>query len=169
MTGQSALQFQWLSPLGVSVALFLLFGVLHVGIGVLAPLLTRSAAEPPPVYLLFSERSDTALFGAPPAQIAREHRALGLLRWLLLCWLAAVLFAFGVLQLAVAWFALRPGQTWALWALTVANLATLPYWAGMIRVYVRHGAPLGMGDLPPLFLYLALVPVAAVLGWRGIH
>jgi hypothetical protein len=68
-----------------------------------------------------------------------------MLRWLLLIWLAATFLAFGVMQLAVAWFGLREGHAWALWTLVVGDLVALPYWAAMIRTYIRHGAPLGAG------------------------
>ena len=171
MTSDSAVPFDWLTPLGASVALFVLFGVLNVVVGVLSPIFIgfRGPAEAPRGSLLFSERSDTVVFGTAPSQLLREDRPLAMLRWLMLLWLAAMLLAFGILQLALAWFGLRERHVWALWALTIGDLATLPYWLAMIQAYVRHGAPLGAGDLPPLFRYLAAIPIAALLGWVGLR
>jgi hypothetical protein len=171
MTSESAGPFDWLTPLGASVALFVLFGVLNVFVGVVAPIFTgfRGPAEASTGGLFFSERSDTIVFGTAPAQLLREDRPLATLRWLMLLWLAAMLLAFGILQLALAWFGLRERHLWALWALSIGDLATLPYWLAMIQAYVRHGAPLGVGDLPPLFLYLAAIPIAALLGWVGLR
>jgi hypothetical protein len=165
MAAQAAASFEWVSPLGGSVALFALFGLLSVMVGVLTPFLIRAdAAE----SLLFSAPSDTVLFGGVPSELVAQDRALGTLRWLLLLWLAAVLLAFGLLQ-AVVWFGLREGQVWALYALTIADLATLPYWAAMIQTYVRQSAPLSAGDVPPLFTSLLLIPIAAILGWIGLQ
>ena len=166
MTARSTSSFEWVSPLGGAVVLFGLVGLLHIVVGVVTPFVTRAdAAE----ILLFSARSDTIVFGGAPSELVARDRALGTLRWSLLLWLAAVLLASGILQLAIAWFGLRDGQPWALYALTIGSLVTLPYWAAMIQTYLRHAAPLGVGDLPPLLTSLLLIPIAAVLGWVGLH
>ncbi len=58
---------------------------------------------------------------------------------------------------------------WALWTLTVGDLAILPYWVLIFQPYLRAGTPLGLQDVPPLFLYLAVIVVAAILGWFGLR
>ncbi len=162
-------QFQWVSPLGVSVILFLLFGLMNVVIGVLIPFFIRPDRLVTSNILLMSERTDTVLFGGSPSELITQNKTLGLLRLLLDYWLAGLLLSFGLFQVAVTWFGLREGQAWALWILTVSDLAMLPYWYLILNTYARAGAVPGPGDVPPFLLYLAVIPVAAVLGWLGMR
>lgn len=169
MTTESTFNFQWLSLLGISTILFLLFGLLNVLVGVLTPILVRPDRLDSTNILLMSERTDTTLFGGSPSELVAQNKHLGLLRQLLLFWMAGLLLSFGLFQLAVTWFGLRQGQAWALWTLTVSDLAMLPYWSLILTTYVRGGVVPGVGDVPPLLLYLAVIPIAALLGWLGLR
>lgn len=90
--------FHWLSPLGISVILFLIYGGLNVLVGLVIPFLSR--------------KTGTAGFSTRPAL------DLTCMMWL----------AFGIFHVGVAWFALRDGQWWALWVVALACLAQLAGW-----------------------------------------
>ncbi len=168
MNAQSAIEFRWLSPLGVSVVLFLLFGLMNVVVGILAPFFVRPDRLTSSI-LFTATRPDTALFGATPEALIAQDRPLGMLRYLLLVWMGGLILGFGLLQLAIAWFGLRNGQTWALWSLTIADLSMVPFWWLILARYAQAGAMPGIGDLPPIVTYLLVIPIAALLGWIGLR
>ena len=161
------IEFRWLSALGISVILFLIFGVMNVLVGILVPVFVRPDSTSNGLFT--STRPDTALFGAAPEVLIAQDRPLGMLRLLLLIWMGGQMLGFGLLQLALAWFGLRAGQAWALWSLTVADLSMVPFWWLILARYARAGAMPGLGELPPLVTYLLLIPIAAILGWIGVR
>ncbi len=170
MSMTSTFDFRWLSPLGISVALFLFYGVMNIVIGILIPIANRlSDSELPGGILFMSARSDEALFGRSASDLVKHDTALATLRQLNYAWMAGLFVSFGILQLGLTWFGLRSGNRWALWTLTVGDLAMLPYWALIFQPYLRAGTPLGLQDIPPLFLYLAIIVVAAIVGWFGLR
>ncbi len=75
MNPQPAIEFQWLSTLGASVALFPLLGLLTVVAGVLATLLyfppgrTARFAAQGQAGLVLLERGDSDYFGAPLPEV----------------------------------------------------------------------------------------------------
>ncbi len=164
----SPFEFRWLSPLGISVILFLLFGVMNVLVGVLIPFFVRPDRLTSNI-LFTSARTDTALFGASPKDLINQDRNLGLLRLLLNTWIAGLMLGFGLLQIAIAWFGLRTGQAWVLWSLTIADLSMVPFWWLILARYAQAGAMPGPGELPPMIVYLVVIPVAALLGWIGLR
>lgn len=161
-------EFRWTSALGISVALFVGYGLINVLVGVLIPVLVRPDRLSDNT-LFTSGRPDTALFGASPEALMAQDRPLGMLRYVMILWLAGVFVALGVLQIAGAWFGLRTGQAWALWSLTLADLSIVPFWAMILSRYAQVGAVPRLGETPPLVTYLALIPIAALLGWIGLR
>ncbi len=121
-------QFRWLSPLGIAVILFLLYGVMNAVSGALTPFFVRPDRLATENVLFMSERTDTTLFEGAPQDVMAQNKPLGLFRQLMSIWLGGLMLSFGLLQLAVAWFGLRQGQAWALWTLTVSDLAMAPFW-----------------------------------------
>jgi hypothetical protein len=88
-------EFRWLSPLGISVLLFLGFGVLHALAGIVVPVMSRVTGK---TGGLSQTRVDL---------------------------LMVLVLAFGIIQLGVSWFALREGKQWGLWMLAAMDLAEL--------------------------------------------
>jgi hypothetical protein len=168
MNTQSIFEFKWLSPLGISVILFLLYGAMHVVVGILVPFFVRPDRLTTNT-LLTSERADTALLGASPEALIAQDRPLGMLRHLMNLWIAGLMLGLGSLQLVIAWFGLRAGQGWALWSLTAADLSMVPFWWLILARYGQAGAVPGPGELPPMVTYLVLIPIAALLGWVGLR
>lgn len=162
-------QFRWLSPLGIAVILFLLYGVMNAVSGALTPFFVRPDRLVTANVLLMSERTDTTLFEGAPQDVMAQNKPLGLLRQLMSIWLGGLMLSFGLLQLAVAWFGLRQGQAWALWTLTVSDLAMAPFWFPILNAYARVGAMPGIGEMPPFIPFLVAIPIAAVLGWIGLR
>lgn len=160
-------EFRWLTPLGISVILFLLIGLFHVVIGILTPVFVR-ADRLTSNSLLTSTRTDTALFGASPQDLVARDRPLGLVRLVVVNWFAAYMLGLGILQVAVSWFGLRTGQSWALWSLTLAGLLLVPAIGTSLGPYARAGAMPGIGEMPPFVSILVLVPIATILGWIGL-
>jgi hypothetical protein len=170
MNTSQPLDFRWISPLGISVVLFLLIGLFHVVIGVLTPFFIRADRLTTDTdSLLTSTRTDTALFGASPRDLVARDRPLGVLRLVALNWFAAYMLGLGILQVALAWFGLRAGQSWALWSLTLAGLLMVPAIGTSLGPFARAGVMPGIGEMPPFITALILVPVAAVLGWIGLR
>ncbi len=169
MNANVPFEFRWLSPLGISVILFLILGVFNVMIGVLTPVFVRRPDRLTSNIILTSTRPDTALLGASPEDLLAKDRPLGLVRLVLVNWLGAYMLGFGVLQVALAWFGLRAGQSWAFWTLTIGDLAMIPaIWVSLLP-FVRVGAIPGLGEMPPFITALILIPIAAVLGWIGLR
>jgi hypothetical protein len=158
--------FTWGSPLGVGVALFLVTGVVHFLIGVLAPVMMNTEVGR---SMILSPRTDAVLFGRPMAELLRDDRALATARTILFSMLAGMLVGAGVLEMALAWFGLRQGQAWAFWTLVVEGVALVPFWVMVLAPYVRAGARPGLGDTPPfMWVPAALLVPAAVLSFIGL-
>src|SRR5437867_11499638 len=102
--------FRWTSPLGVSVALFLLFGAIYLMIGGAWPLAHRFGADQR--YLVISERTDAAVFGPAPGELLRTNPQLAQLRTILFAMLCGMLLAAGTLIVATARYRLPSCKPW---------------------------------------------------------
>lgn len=167
MAPSSASEFRWLSPLGISTALFLFYGALYIFVGVLTPILsdTKMGRQ----SLIISARTDRAVFG-DPEKLLQNDPALAKLRAIMFNMLSGFLVAAGVLVIMLAWFGLRQGQDWALGALALAGVVVLPFWWLVFRPYLNAGAPIGLSDIPP-FMWVpgVLLTPAVVLAWIGLR
>jgi hypothetical protein len=158
--------FQWTSPLGISVILFLAIGALWILIGALTPFFLK---RDNPDILFVSQGTDTAYFGATPSEAAPPGSPLAKFRAMLLFVVSGFLLMVGSLVICIAWFGLRQGQPWALPALAVPIVIALGLWALALLPYVRAGISLRVGDLPPfMWIPAVLIVPAVVLGWIGL-
>jgi len=165
----STFEFQWSSPLGISVILFLLCGLVYMLIGVLTPLL-RSHDPAGVSILIVSNRTDSQLFGQAPPQLAASDPALHQLRGILVDILGGLLFVAGLFEVAITWFGLRQGEGWALVVLAVGGLAAIPFWFLALRPYFQAGITLTLADIPPfMWVPAALLIPALILGWIGLR
>ena len=167
MNAQPTFEFQWLSPLGIAVIIFLLEGILFNLIGGLALLLLNRNVGPS--LLIVSNRTDSIVFGRSPEDLLRDDPALFKLRTILLHIMSGLLFALGCFHVAVVWFGLRQGQPWALAVLAIVGFAVLPFWWVALRPYLVREVALTLGDVPPFMWIPALLLLPAVfLGWIGL-
>ena len=159
--------FSWLSPLGISVLLFLISGVLHFLIGALTPFAIES--EFGRKILMISNHTDTALFGTEPSQLLQKNPELAKLRVLLSGVMGGWLVVLGIFIMSVTWFGLRQHQMWSLITLGTTGLIILPFWYITFRPYLQAGVTFGFSDIPPILWIpaLTLIP-AVVLGWIGL-
>lgn len=168
MSPQPTFHFHWLTPLGISVVLFLVYGAIYLAIGALTPIFVDSDVGSG--GLIISGRTDTVVFGDTPEHIRQTNPALIQLRRITVQMLAGMLIAAGVMVVALAWFGLRQGQTWALVTLAVAGVAVLPFWYLTLRPYFAPGVSPTLGDLPPfMWVPAALLVPAVLLGWLGLR
>lgn len=151
----------------MSAGLYVAYGVVWLLIGVLAAfLLDRTGRS---TLVVYSGRTDTALFGATPDEFLADPRV-RTLRRVIMMMLASMLVASGILVIAVAQFGLRAGERWALIALTLVPLAVLPGWWASMRPYRRAGVRFTLGDIPPfMWVPTALYVPAVVLGWLALR
>jgi hypothetical protein len=176
LSTEPTLEFLWLSPLGISVSLFLDLGVHTVLAGLLAMFLyfppgrtARFAAQGQPALVL-SERGDSDYFGAPLLEVYARNPDVGEITDLQMLPKSGLWLAFGIYEIVIAWFCLRQGQHWALWTLAGANAAQIIGWAAVTLRFLLRGAHVDL-DLPPvIFLWPTfIVPVATILGWMGLR
>ena len=167
MNIQPVFEFRWLSPLGIGVALFLFYGTFYIFIGALTPVMADT--EMGRQVTVSSPEKDNALLGGRTPDLLKANPALAKVRAMLLNMVGGLLVAAGILVLAVAWFGLRQGQTWALAALGLAGVSVFPFWWFVFRPFAEAGISVGF-DLPPFMLIpgLLLVP-AVVLGSIGLR
>ena len=160
-------EFSWLSPLGISVMLFLLSGVLHFLIGVLTPFLIDSGFGRK--ILFISNRTDTEFFGTEPSLLLQQNPDVDKIRKLLAGGMGGFLAVVGIFIIAVSWFGLRGQQTWALVTLALCGFILAAGWYLTLRFYINANIRLTLADLPPVFWIpaVSLLP-AVVLGWIGL-
>jgi hypothetical protein len=158
------------SALQIGALLFVIGGVFDALIGALTPIVTRISPQPPQNTFMLDSRSDLALFGRLPQALVAESPALAMLYRLTFDLIGTLLLVFGLLQAAVAWFALRQGQAWALFLLVGIDLLFVAGWALVFSTYVRAGVPVSGTSLPPNLLVpaLLLIPATAfaIIGLR---
>ena len=165
---EALFEFHWGSPLGISVLLFLLSGVLHLLIGLLTPFFMDSGFARQVLFI--SNRTDAALFGTEPSQLLQQNPELSKLRVVLKGVFGGWLVVIGIFTLSVAWFGLRQHQMWSLFTLGTCGLIMLPFWYITFRPYLQAGIPMGFADLPPIFWIPAVTLVPAfILGWIGLR
>src|SRR2546427_10612375 len=83
--------------------------------------------------------------------------------------MCAFMMAFAILQLGVAWFAVRRAQAWGVWAGLLANEAVVPYYLAVSASFAQRGAPI-LGGLEFILVITAGTGSAALLwvsGGRG--
>lgn len=168
MNNRPAFQFRWLSPLGASVALFLLYGaVLSLALGIQWTIIMHTGSSKQ--ALLTSQRTDTAAFGQSPADIYKNDPILFMVDRSETDFRDGLAFCFGITVMALAWFGLRRNQRWSLWALTLSGLSIIPYAVLFMEPVLHSDAPWGLMDPPPVLTFQVLVvPIAIVLGWIGL-
>ncbi len=160
--------FSWTSPLGAGVALFLVYGAVHVLFGAIYVLAAETDIGNRTLFA--SPGLDQTLFGALPADLLRDDRVLAQLRSILYLVIAGLFVSLGIVEMALTWFGLHDGQRWALVALAVSGLVTFPFWVLVFRPYLAAGAPLGLFNIPPWIWFPgALLIPATVLGWIGLR
>jgi hypothetical protein len=162
-----AMQFRWLSPLGISVLLFLISGTLHLLIGILTPILMDAGLAKKVLFI--SNRTDTELFGTEPSALLQKNPEMVKLRTVLKGVMGGWIAVIGIFILSVTWFGLRQHEFWSLITLGFTGAIIIPFWYVTFRPYLQMNIHFTLSDLPPIFWVPAVLLIPAViLGWIGL-
>jgi hypothetical protein len=164
--------FTWSSPLGISTALFITIGVVYILIGAIGIVIIEKVGSgnfASQYYL--GKKVDEMIFGKPVSEVNLETPHIGKYISMLMIVFCSFMVALGILQVAVAEYALTEGQRWAYWSLILSSSFMLAiYWFAVIIPVMKQ---YGVGYLslwhPYAFIPTILLPAAAVLGWMGLR
>jgi len=112
---------------------------------------------------MLSAQSDLALFGRNPGDLLHESTSLALLYRLTFDLIGTLLFVFGLLVAALAWFGLRHGEWWALWTLVGVKVIFIAGWIVVLSPYIQRSIPIHLAALPPNLLVPAILLIPAGL------
>jgi len=158
---------RWGSWLGVGVVFFLIAALLGILASVFVPLGLHLQGAADSGFLVWSPEGDTALLGRSLTDVAAADPKLGTYLVSFMDTMCSMMMGWGLVSLAVTWFALRRAHLWSYWTLVIAYLATLVYYLIIIPVtYAGAGAPVASGYVVLLGLYSPFVlgTIAAGIG-----
>ncbi len=161
--------FRWRSRLGLSVALFLVIGGLNFVAAVAVPITLHLFGPASVGGLVLGDPSDSVFLGRPLSGIATADPAMATFLVTFMDTMCAFMMSFAVLQIGVAWYALRRAQRWALWSSLLGNLAIIPYYLAIGWTFAVRGAPVIVGLLGAFGFPAVLAIVATVVGWSEIR
>jgi hypothetical protein len=162
--------FRWRSRLGVAVGVFLLYGLFNVFAAIQVPLTQHAKGITMPQIM--SSAADSRVLGKDISTLAQSDRALSDYMVAFMDTMCMEMMAFGILQIAIVWFALRRRQPWALGALLVADLSFIPYLAGWTSIFSRYGATWAesLASFGGTWVIVTvLIAGAAALGWSDLN
>ncbi len=165
--------FRWRSWLGLAVVLFLLYGAFNFIAAIQVPLtLHAKGAGGTMGTLIVSAEADAKVLGQPLASLAQSDPALNDYLVAFMDTMCMMMMAFAILQVAIAWFALRRGHTWALWTMAIADLSFIPYLLAWGSIFSRYGVTLG-DNLTSFGGFWFILPVGVIVatlaGWGGMR
>jgi len=163
-------RFRWRSWLGLSVAIFLAYGLINVIAPILVPyfLHTRGPAALGDAGLIVGAQTDAALLGRSLEDIGRTDPRLGAFLVTFMDTMCAMMMHFAIMQLAVVWFALRRGMTWAFWTVAIADVMWIPYLVIIGSTYSGNGVALSAPDFAFFIVVYTALAVAFLAGWAGL-
>ena len=162
--------FRWRSWLGVSVVLFLLYGLANVLAALVVPSTLVATGAGAPTGVVLSPDADAYLVGGSQVMAALRHDnpKLDTLLVSSMVGMCSQMMAFGILALGVTWFVIRRALAWGVWAVTAAALIQAPYYAVITSMYAGQGAPVG-GGIGGLVPFYVLPLVAFAIGLVGLR
>ncbi len=165
---QPTFKFHWRSLHGISVALFLLYGALNVYLPLYVPFTLHTKGPWSVGGLVLTNETDLAMLGQY-ANASQTDAQFGEFLVSFMDTMCAFMMAFALLQIAVVWFALRRGQIWALFAVALADLVTIPYYFVITQTYARFGVGNAGAFMNGFVILAALILAATALGWFGLR
>jgi hypothetical protein len=166
--------FRWKSRLGVAVMLFLIIGGLNFVLAIAVPItLHLGGAAAFGGQLVLGDAADHCAFlGRCLSDIDSSDPVMAAFLVAFMDTMCAFMMSCAVLQIGLAWYALRRAQQWALWSSLISNLAIVPYYLAIGWMYAQRGIRL---DLVVRDLLVTIGPtttlaiVATVVGRSGIQ
>ena len=163
--------FRWKSRLGVAVTLFLILGGLNFSFAVAVPITLHlfGAASFGGQLVLGDGADHCAFLGRCLSDIERSDPAMAAFLVAFMDTMCAFMMSFAVLQIGVAWYALRRAQMWALWSSLISNLAAVPYYLAIGWMWAERGIPVVGSLLITVGISSILAIVAMVVGRSGMQ
>jgi hypothetical protein len=121
---------RWKSLAGLGLALLLFYGVMNVISALVVPIAleARAVSGLGDGAVLIGKGPEEYMLGTTYAQLHRDNPKLDKLLVDSMLGMCAQMMAMAVAFLAIAWFAARRGQRWALWVLLVSGVVWVPYY-----------------------------------------
>ena len=163
--------FRWKSRLGVAVTLFLILGGLNFSFAVAVPITLHlfGAASFGGQLVLGDGADHCAFLGRCLSDIERSDPAMAAFLVAFMDTMCAFMMSFAVLQIGLAWYALRRAQKWALWSSLISNLAAVPYYLAIGWMWAERGIPVVGSLLVTIGPTVILAIVATVVGRSGMQ
>ncbi len=163
--------FRWKSRLGVAVLLFLILGGVNFSFAVAVPITLHlfGAASLGGQLVLGDGADHCAFLGRCLSDIERSDPAMAAFLVAFMDTMCAFMMSFAVLQIGVAWYALRQARMWALWSSLVSNLAAVPYYLAIGWMWAERGIPVVGSLLVTIGPTVILAIVGMVVGRSGIQ
>lgn len=160
--------FRWRSLFGMSVTLFLAWGLMNAALAVYVPYTLHAGGVTALGGLVLTAEADEALLGRTFASIDAQDPGLAGYLVAFMDTMCAQMMGFAVAHVGVVWFGLRRGQGWALGVAAVSGVVAFVYYVPILGVYGRMSVPTGS------FAWFLAVPVVALalataLGWIGLR
>ena len=164
-------KFSWKSLLGLSVLLFLLYGIFNVFAAIKVPTALHSMGSGAMGGLIVSNSADAKVLGQDLMSLPTTNQALNDYLVAYMDTMCMMMMGFGIFQVAIVWFALRKRQLWALWTLALADLSFIPYWMNIAQTYSKYGISNGevwaaFGSF--FYVVIVAVVVATIAGYWDI-
>lgn len=132
---------RWRSWLGAATLFFLLYGGANF-VGAISVAIGLVAGGADADTLVLSPRDDAYLVGGKQviSALRQENPKFDALLVSSTVAFCSQMTVYAILVVCVAWFAIRRGKFWGVWAVAVAALAQIPYYLVIEKMYSDQGA-----------------------------
>ena len=162
--------FKWKSLLGLSVVLFLIYGIFNFVMAIAVPSMLHMHGSASMGGLVVGNHADSLVSGQNLETLRQTNRPLDDFFVAYMYTMCLMMMNFGILQIAVVWYALKRGQRWSVWALFLADITFIPYLIAIARIYGKYGVPSSevLGSFGYFWVTLSIIIiVATVSGLKG--
>jgi len=148
------------------------YGVANIFFAIFVPTSLHQGGAGASGGLIVGIDADSMVLGKSLTTLAQSDPGLSAFLVAFMDTMCMMMMAFGILQVGIAWFALRRRQAWALCTLAIADLAFIPYLAAYSSIFSLYGVSVGetVTSFGGFFLIVALgVFLATLLGWMELR
>lgn len=136
--GQSdRVDFRWRSLLGMSVGLFLAWGLLNAAVAIYVPYTLHTGGIAALGGLALTADADEALLGRTLTSIEAQDPRLAAYLVAFMDTMCAQMMGFAIAYIGIVWFGLRHGHKWALAVAAVSGVVAFVYYPPIINLYAR--------------------------------
>ncbi|MSQ40650.1 MAG: hypothetical protein EXR55_03120 [Dehalococcoidia bacterium] len=151
--------------------MFLLYGVVNVFFAIYVPTTLHSKGAGGTDALIVSAEADSKVLGRTLTSLPQADPGLSDFLVAIMDTMS-MMMAFAILQVAIAWFALRRGHSWTLWVLAIADLSFISYFLAWSSIFSQYDVTLGDALTSSGGLWIMVVVwvvIATLAGWFGMR